>query len=154
MIDENGYRFNVAIILVNDKGQVAWFKRKGQSSSQFPQGGVNEDESLEQGMFRELAEETGLEERHVELLGRTSDWLYYDLPSQHIKEDGICIGQKQMWFLLKLKADDSHINLSSTSDPEFESWQWVEKQQAVNEIIYFKQDVYKRALASLESLWP
>lgn len=154
MIDQNGYRANIAIVLTNNTGQVAWFKRCGQSSWQFPQGGLRENESYEQGMYRELSEETGLAAADVKILGRTDDWLYYDLPEQLIKKDGICIGQKQIWFLLKLTAEQSSIDLNMTNEPEFESWCWVDKAQAQNDIIYFKKDVYSQALAELSVYWP
>ena len=45
MIDTDGYRQNVAIIICNKNGQVLWAKRFGQHSWQFPQGGVKEGET-------------------------------------------------------------------------------------------------------------
>ena len=154
MIDQEGYRANIAIVLTNGQGQVAWFKRKGQESWQFPQGGLRQNEAIDDGMYRELAEETGLLPEHVSILGRTNDWLYYDLPEKLIKKDGICIGQKQIWYLLKLTADSKIIDLQVSDEPEFESWCWINKQQAIDEVIYFKQDVYRAALEQLDVFWP
>ena len=71
MIDAQGFRANVGIILVNDQGQVFWGRRIGMSAWQFPQGGVNPRESLEAAMFRELREEVGLEPHHVKVIGCT-----------------------------------------------------------------------------------
>ena len=56
MIDFDGYRPNVGIVICNRKGQVLWAKRYGQNSWQFPQGGINDNESAEQAMYRELYE--------------------------------------------------------------------------------------------------
>jgi NTP pyrophosphohydrolases including oxidative damage repair enzymes len=80
MIDSKGYRPNVGIILCNDQGRVFWAKRKGVNSWQFPQGGIDCNEDPEAAMYRELWEETGLKNEHVQLLGRTRYWLRYKLP--------------------------------------------------------------------------
>ena len=102
MIDENGFRPNVGIILSNSDGKVFWGKRIGQRSWQFPQGGINEGETPLEAMFRELEEEVGLREEHVEVVGFTDDWLKYRLPKHLIRRRSTptCIGQKQLWFLL------------------------------------------------------
>ena len=71
IIDSHGFRLNVGIILANDNGQVFWGKRVNQDAWQFPQGGVNEDEDVEQTLYRELKEEIGLSEDDVSILGRT-----------------------------------------------------------------------------------
>ena len=97
MIDAEGFRPNVGIIICNQKGQVMWAKRIGQDAWQFPQGGIRHGERLQQAMFRELKEEVGLEARDVEILSSTRDWLYYQLPKNYIRQNTnpVCIGQKQ-----------------------------------------------------------
>ena len=107
MIDSDGFRLNVGIVICNPKGQLLWAKRIGQSSWQFPQGGIKENESAEEALYRELEEEVGLEQQHVNLLHQTEDWLHYRLPENYIRrhKDPLCIGQKQQWFLLGLESD-------------------------------------------------
>ena len=102
MIDEEGYRANVAIVILNDQGNVFWAKRQGQDAWQFPQGGIDHGESPLEAMYRELYEEVGLFPEDVELVAQTSDWLKYDIPEYLIRQHAIprCIGQKQIWFLL------------------------------------------------------
>ena len=56
MLDKDGYRPNVGIILVNQRNEVFWGKRIREHSWQFPQGGIKRGESPEQAMFRELHE--------------------------------------------------------------------------------------------------
>ena len=68
MIDGDGYRPNVGIIVANDQGQVLWARRVGQDAWQFPQGGINSNESVEEALFRELKEETGLDPDQVEIV--------------------------------------------------------------------------------------
>ncbi len=154
VIDASGYRENVGIIVCNEFQNVVWCKRSGQDAWQFPQGGVQQDESIEQALFRELREETGLEDRHVEILARTKDWLHYRLPEHLVRKNSLpkCIGQKQRWFLLKLKTDESKINLRSSINPEFDNWRWVEYWHPLEEVIFFKRNVYERALKEFEPL--
>lgn len=154
MIDKDGYRHNVGIIVCNCKGQVFWGKRQGQHSWQFPQGGIDEGETAEEAMFRELHEETGLKPEHVEVLGCTEGWLHYDLPKRMIRNHSKpkCIGQKQRWFLVHLVSDDSCFDLRAFKKPEFDGWRWVEYWHPSREVVYFKRNVYKRALKELKPI--
>ena len=113
VIDSEGYRPNVGIILCNEEGRLFWAKRIGQRSWQFPQGGIQRDESPEQAMFRELAEEVGLRPEHVQVIGCTKDWLRYRLPKRLIRRGGksTCIGQKQIWFLLRMLGGEEAVRL-------------------------------------------
>ncbi|APZ44513.1 RNA pyrophosphohydrolase [Acidihalobacter ferrooxydans] len=154
MIDSDGFRPNVGIILSNSDGHVFWGKRIGQRAWQFPQGGIRSYESAEDALYRELWEETGLESCHVEIAGRTRGWLRYRLPRRMIRRHShpICIGQKQVWFLLHLRGDDACFNLCSTHKPEFDGWRWVDYWLPASEVVSFKRRVYERALRELEPL--
>ena len=152
MIDSEGFRANVGIILTNNNRQVFWARRVGMDAWQFPQGGIKKNESPKAAMYRELKEEIGLEPDHIEILNSTNDWLRYLLPKQYIRNNSepLCIGQKQKWYLLKLVVDDRYLDLSCTSDPEFDLWKWVDFWQPIDEIISFKREVYQQALKQLE----
>jgi len=155
MIDRRGFRLNVGIILLNDENKVFWGKRPGHEDAwQFPQGGVNSYETLEETMHRELLEEIGLHPEDVEVLGVTKRWLYYRLPYcfQRHNQKPLCIGQKQKWFLLRLINDESKINFEQTDSPEFTDWRWVDYWHPLNQVVFFKHLVYKKALQELESL--
>jgi putative (di)nucleoside polyphosphate hydrolase len=151
MIDSEGFRPNVGIVICNRSGQLLWAKRIGQSAWQFPQGGIKQSESLEQALFRELDEEVGLAEGDVKILHQTDDWLHYRLPKNYIRyhKDPLCIGQKQKWFLLSLESDDSKVELGRTEQPEFDNWRWVSYWYPVDQVIEFKRDVYRQALKEL-----
>src|SRR5690349_10037764 len=127
MIDEHGYRSGVGIILVNANRQVFLGKRLGMDAWQFPQGGIRQDETFEQTMYRELQEEIGLQPQDVNIMAQSKVWLRYDLPKRLIRRrtQPVCIGQKQKWFLLRLVNPKAQINLLATDDPEFDSWAWV-----------------------------
>ena len=148
MIDSEGFRANVGIVLSNDAGQVFWAKRTGQDGWQFPQGGIKADESAEDAMYRELREEVGLLPEHIEIVGCTSDWLKYWLPEKFIRQNSLplCIGQKQIWYLLKLVADETNIDLSYSKKPEFDNWEWIEYWSPASKVIEFKRNVYEQAL--------
>ncbi len=119
MLDRDGYRPNVAIVIVNAKNQVFWGKRIREHSWQFPQGGINPGETPEQAMYRELHEEVGLLPHHVRILGRTRDWLRYEVPQHWVKREwrGSYRGQKQIWYLLRLVGRDSDVKLARDRPP-------------------------------------
>ncbi|QLB13383.1 putative (di)nucleoside polyphosphate hydrolase [Bisgaardia hudsonensis] len=148
MIDFDGYRPNVGIVICNDKGQVLWAKRYGQNSWQFPQGGINDNETPEQAMYRELFEEVGLKPQDVKILYASKYWLRYKLPKRLLRHDSkpMCIGQKQRWFLLQLISNENNINLYTNKTPEFDGWRWVNFWYPVRQVIIFKKEVYRRAL--------
>ncbi len=150
-IDTEGFRANVGIVLIRDGGEVFLGGRSDGRGWQFPQGGVRRDESPEQALFRELREEVGLEPGDVQVLASTSDWLRYRLPSQFVRRRSkpLCIGQKQRWFLLRMLGEDARLRFDVTSQPEFDSWRWVDYWWPVREVIYFKRTVYVRALTEL-----
>lgn len=154
MIDSDGFRSNVGIIICNDQKRLFWGRRVGQDAWQFPQGGIKENESPEEAMYRELAEEVGLLREHVELLGSTSRWLRYRLPKRFIRRHShpICIGQKQRWFLLRVRCDENDFCLDQCEKPEFDDWRWVTYWQPVRDVIYFKRHVYQRALGEFAPL--
>ena len=151
MIDRGGYRPNVGIILCNWKNEVFWGKRVKEHSWQFPQGGLKPGETLEAAMYRELKEEVGLSPQHVRILGRTRDWLRYDVPSQWIRREwrGNYRGQKQIWFLLLLVGRDCDVSLRASSKPEFDAWRWNDYWAPMEAVIEFKREVYQRALEEL-----
>lgn len=154
LVDKAGYRLNVGIILINGSGRVFWGKRHGQDAWQFPQGGIVADETPEQGLYRELHEEIGLEENDVEILGVTKRWLKYRLPKQYLRHGSkpLVIGQKQKWFLLKLTTSEQKIRLDLSCSPEFDSWRWIDYKEPADLVIFFKRQVYKQALKELEHL--
>ncbi len=154
MIDSDGYRPNVGIILSNPEGKVFWARRCGQDAWQFPQGGIRDTETPIEAMYRELFEETGLTQDHVQMLGKTRNWLKYRLPKRMIRKNSepVCIGQKQIWFVLKLTGSDRDFNLSIMDKPEFDHWTWVDYWHPMEEVVFFKRKVYQKALAELEPL--
>jgi len=151
LIDRDGFRANVGIILMHDDRRVFLGRRCGGRGWQFPQGGMRRGEGAEESLFRELHEEVGLRAADVRVLGQTRRWLRYRLPQRYLRRDSgpVCIGQKQRWFLLRLAGPESAIRFDQTAQPEFDRWRWVEYWQPIREVIYFKRPVYTRALHEL-----
>lgn len=151
MIDSDGFRPNVGIILANQFGEVLWARRVKQNAWQFPQGGIHDNETPEQAMYRELYEEIGLQPDDVEILACTRGWLRYRLPRRLVRKEQfpLCIGQKQKWFLLQLKSNESAIRMDCTLSPEFDGWRWVNYWYPLGQVISFKREVYRRALKEL-----
>lgn len=154
LIDAQGFRANVGIMLADQSGRLFWARRKGQSAWQFPQGGIQEHETPEEALLRELAEEVGLRSEHVEILGCTRRWLRYRLPHRYQRRDiaPLCVGQKQIWFMLRFTGDENAVRLDNSDIPEFDSWRWVDYWQPLEEVIFFKRRVYRQALSELAPL--
>jgi putative (di)nucleoside polyphosphate hydrolase len=154
VIDPDGYRPNVGIILTNHEGRLLWARRVGQDAWQFPQGGIRSDETPSEAMFRELSEEIGLHARHVQVMGATRGWLRYRLPPRYVRRRNrpVCIGQKQVWFMLRFIGDEDDVCLNNCKRPEFDHWRWVDYWHPLDEVISFKRKVYERALHELAPL--
>lgn len=152
MIDAQGFRPNVGIVLTNDRGQLLWARRVGgQDAWQFPQGGIHDGESPEQALYRELHEEVGLTREQVEPVASTRGWLRYRLPRRLVRHHSrpVCVGQKQKWYLLRLTVPESCIRLDNDGDAEFDDWRWVSYWYPLGKVVAFKRDVYRRALKEL-----
>lgn len=154
MIDQDGFRANVGIVLTRDDGRVLWAKRIGYDAWQFPQGGIDPGETPKQALFRELGEELGLASKDVACLGVTRRWLRYRLPPRLVRrgQQPLCIGQKQKWFLLRFTGDDGQIRVDGHPHPEFEGWRWVDYWMPLDEVVSFKRGVYRQALMELAPL--
>ena len=154
VIDKNGYRKNVCIVIANNKEKVLLARRVNDKGWQFPQGGVLTGETYREAMYRELYEEVGLLQDDIEIIAATSRLYFYRLPeafvNRHRKQ--ICIGQKQKWYLLRLRASPKQINLNATAKPEFDSYKWMDYWDPIDEVIDFKRAVYMLALQQLDKL--
>jgi len=147
LIDEEGFRANVAIVILNNHNKVFWGRRINQNSWQFPQGGLNPGETPIEAMYRELKEEVGLMPHNVEVTAATQMWLRYRLPRFFIRRTyPLCIGQKPKWFLLRLKSPDHVINLDYDKKPEFDNWRWADYWYPLENVVFFKRYVYRQAL--------
>ena len=151
MIDADGYRPNVGIVLMGAPGRLFWGRRIGQDSWQFPQGGIDGDETPDVAVLRELEEEVGLTAADVEVIGHTREWLRYRIP-RRLQRPGGCLGQKQRWFLVRLTGAETCIRLDRSGVPEFDRWRWVDYWEPLRAIVPFKREVYRLALTELEEL--
>lgn len=154
MVDPDGFRPNVGIVLMQEDGRLFWARRVRRDGWQFPQGGIHTDETPLEAMHRELREETGLLPEHVEVLGATPGWLRYRLPPHAIRHRDrlVCIGQKQVWFLLRFRGHEGDLRLDLTTTPEFDDWRWVDYWYPLAHVVPFKRNVYTRALHYLAPL--
>jgi len=138
------YRPCVGVMLLNRHNKVFVGQRIDNTMEawQMPQGGIDDGEDFEQTAFRELKEEIGT--NNSEIISRSKDWLYYDLPNDIIGKvwGGKFRGQKQIWFLMRFLGQDSDIDLDY-HHPEFKAWKWVDVADVPKLIVPFKRDLYQ-----------
>jgi putative (di)nucleoside polyphosphate hydrolase len=143
-------------VLINSRHDVFWGKRVREHAWQFPQGGIKPGETPEQAMYRELMEEVGLRPEHVKILGRTRQWLRYDVPANWVRRDWRANyrGQKQIWYLLRLLGRDCNVCLRRSDKPEFDAWRWSPYWVPLESVVDFKREVYCQALSELSRFIP
>lgn len=147
------YRPCVGIMLFNKQGHIFVGKRFNSSSYwQMPQGGIDDDEELEQAALRELLEEIGTDK--AEIVAKNKRWIYYNLPKEFIPTcwNGKYSGQKQRWFLMKFHGKDKDININYTDHPEFKEWRWQSVDSLVDSVISFKKEIYKTVIEEFSSI--
>ena len=138
-------RSGVGIVLLNKQNKVFVARRIDNPKNfwQMPQGGVDEGEDNLKAAFRELEEETSI--KSVELIKELDGTLTYDLPDRllGIIWKGKFKGQKQKWFIMRFKGNDTEIDLK-TKHPEFLDWKWIDIDDIANVSVNFKLEVYKK----------
>ncbi len=151
MPDLTKYRPNVGIILINKEGLV-WVGERIDipNSWQLPQGGIEEGDSVKQTAYKELKEETGINESEVTYLGETDEWLTYDFPEKSHPKEGRSEkfkGQKQKFVLFYFKGKHKKIDLHKATDKEFSRWKWNNWQDVISEVVDFRKPVYTKAFS-------
>jgi len=141
------YRPNVAAIILSPsypaKCEVFIASRIDvENAWQFPQGGIDEGETPKEALFRELKEEIGTNE--VEIIAEYPQWVSYDFPPVVADRMAPYDGQRQRYFLVKLKKG-AKINID-TEIPEFSDYKFVESSKLTDYITFFKRTVYKKVL--------
>ena len=154
MYKRQGYRPNVAMVVINSTNKVLICRRKNTRTWQFPQGGIDNGEDIKKAMYRELSEEVGLSKDDVSLVGESEGTITYDIPKTIRSKvlGGKFKGQEQKWFLLKLNKDNCEIKLDNEAFPEFDKYEWVSFWQPLNRIVDFKREAYRKALSELRFL--
>ncbi|MEI8039304.1 MAG: RNA pyrophosphohydrolase [Verrucomicrobiota bacterium] len=143
------YRSNVAALVMNPAGSLLICERVTIPGAwQFPQGGVDPGETLEQALFREVREEVGLTPRDYEVIARREGYRY--LYPQHARGKKLLKhgshGQEQTYFLCQLKADAPQVNVHQ-KPPEFRAYRWILPEEFdLDWLPAFKRDVYREVM--------
>lgn len=151
------YRPCVGVMLVSTAG-LAFVGRRIDNKEgdwwQMPQGGVDPGEDLREAVLRELHEETGIADRHAQIIAQSREEHFYDLPEELMGKlwGGRFRGQRQYWFLARFTGTDADVRLDAHDPPEFCAWQWVEPDRLPELIVPFKKPVYSAVLEEFRAL--
>lgn len=144
------YRANVGLLLFNRGGQVFFGKRSGERRGQcwqFPQGGIDAGEHPEAAAWRELFEETGVDQNSARLIDQSRDWLVYDFPEDVLRAKRAKgrnnLGQKQLWYAFRFTGSDADIKLDCHGEVEFDEFRWEALERTPELVIPWKRGVYQ-----------
>ncbi len=118
------YRPNVCIMLFNKEKKLLLGERHSSPGIwQFPQGGVEFDQSIEMNVYREIEEELGLPLSTVEIVGCLKARHRYDFEKPPEYAIGVWRGQDQTFWVVRFRGSDLQIKVD-TNHPEFSAWTW------------------------------
>jgi putative (di)nucleoside polyphosphate hydrolase len=143
------------MMLVNMDGKVFVGQRIDNKAEawQMPQGGIDPGEDPRKAVLRELGEETGIAASLVEIIARSKEEHYYDLPPELMGKlwGGKYRGQRQIWYLARFTGTDAQIDIQ-TEHPEFRQWKWAEPKTLPDLIVPFKKKLYRDILKEFRDL--
>jgi len=149
------YRPCVGMMLVNMEGKVFVGQRLDNvvEAWQMPQGGIDPGEEPRETALRELGEETGIAPDLVNIIAKSREELFYDLPDELIGKiwGGKYRGQRQTWFLMRFLGTDADVNIQ-TAHPEFRDWRWIAPEELPEVIVPFKKKLYRDLVHEFQHL--
>ncbi len=148
MLKKTEYRPNVSAVILSSKypEKCEFFiahRSDIKDAWQFPQGGIDNGETPEEALIRELQEEIGYND--IEIIAEFPEWISYEFPNVISKKMYPFKGQRQKYFLVRLK-EDTRINLNAHSVPEFEEYEFVTYQDLFKRITFFKRRIYRKVI--------
>jgi len=144
----NSYRKCVGMMILNNNNEILVGRRIDNPSGfwQMPQGGIDENETPNEAVWREMMEEIGT--NNAKIIHTSSQWFNYEIPKKILKTlpwGNKYIGQTQKWFVFRFLGNENEINVE-TKNPEFSEWQWINHKLILNNIVTFKEKLYKKIL--------
>lgn len=159
-IRQKGFRPEVVVCFLNEKKVLLLFKRR-HNLWQLPQGGIDNKESAEDALVREMTEEMGNKfmdscDKDFTLIGE--DKIGFPLRTQESEElkmdqgkDSFMKGKKYFFYTINTRTQETNIN-----ETEFDDYVWLSYQEAkaLTKLIYQrgKRRITIKALELLEGL--
>lgn len=118
------YRKGVSALIINSKDEFLVVNLNSFEEQFFaiPGGGVEEGESLEGAVYREIKEELGIDARSLKLIGKGETPLQFAFKTPKIRDGVEILGSERHFFGFKFIGDCSEIKLQ---EDEVRACAWV-----------------------------
>jgi putative (di)nucleoside polyphosphate hydrolase len=145
--DKKNYRPNVAAIVLaqnypKDSKVLIALRKDIKNAWQFPQGGIDDNETSKQALYRELKEEIGTND--ITIIAKYPNTISYDFPKKIANKMYPFDGQEQTYYLVQLNKN-AIININ-THTPEFSDFKFIDINNIDKYITSLKKNVYKKVL--------
>lgn len=150
-----GFRPNVALLMLDREDRLLICEREGcEGAWQFPQGGVDPGESVEEAMAREVWEEVGLPADSYEVLRSHGGYRYVFPEKVRKRKKGDWEGQEQTYFLCRLGENPPPINIDQ-EPREFRDYRWIKPEEfRLKWLPKWKREVYRAVLEEFFGVEP
>ena len=145
------FRAGAGFVLYNSQKEVLMFERSDKPGEfQLPQGGLDAGEDARTGALRELFEETAINKDNLKDIYELPGFFTYEYPQEHAIGETYR-GQTQVWFAAQLK-DGVIVDIEKAEDKEFVSYKWVAIEDISEQVIVFKQEMYRNIMSIVAQL--
>ena len=136
------FRAGVGAVIMDQKGLILSLERADIPNAwQLPQGGLEANEEPLKAVLREVAEETAILPKYLDLELAVPELLAYELPPP-ARNTKMGRGQVQYWFFFRFKGMENVIDVRGGG--EFRCWRWLAFERLLEKTVNFRKNVYFR----------
>jgi len=133
------FRKGVSAIIINDENEFLLVNLKSFKDKYFaiPGGGIEQGETLEKAVYREISEELGIKQKSLQIVGQSDIPLRFKFKVIKLNRDGVeHEGSERYFFGFKFVGNESDIKVQ---EGEIRSYKWVSYENLKNYLLFDNQ---------------